>query len=75
MQEGGAENARILRSVLEGETGAARDIVLLNAAAAIYLGGRARDLHEGVRLGEVSIDSGSASARLDALIDATLEAA
>jgi anthranilate phosphoribosyltransferase len=70
-----AENARILRSVLEGETGAARDIVLLNAAAAIYLGGRARDLHEGVRLGEVSIDSGSASARLDALIDATLEVA
>jgi len=69
-----AGNARILRSVLEGETGAARDIVLLNAAAAIYLGGRARDLHEGIRLAEVSIDSGSARARLDALIDATWEA-
>ena len=70
-----AGNARILRSVLEGETGAARDIVLLNAAAAIYLGGRARDLHEGIRLAEVSIDSGSARARLDALINATREAA
>jgi len=69
-----AENARILRSVLEGETGSARDIVLLNAAAAIYLGGRALDLHEGIRLAEVSIDSGSARARLDALIDATREA-
>jgi anthranilate phosphoribosyltransferase len=70
-----AENARILRSVLDGEQGAARDIVLLNAAAAIYVGGRARDLHEGVRLAERSIDSGNARARLDALIDATLEAA
>ena len=70
-----AGNAQILRSVLDGETGAARDIVLLNAAAAIYLGGQAKNLHEGVRLAKVSIDSGSARARLDALIDATQETA
>ncbi|WAC05291.1 MAG: anthranilate phosphoribosyltransferase [Methanoregula sp.] len=70
-----AENARILRSVLDGEAGAARDIVLLNAAAAIYLGGQAQDLHEGIRLAETSINSGNALARLDALIEATREAA
>jgi len=40
-------NARIIREVLKGEHGAARDIVLLNAAAAIYVGGRAGNLHEG----------------------------
>jgi len=70
-----AENARILRSVLDGDRGAARDIVLLNAAAAICVGGRAKDLHEGIRLAAASIDSGRARSRLDALIDATRGAA
>jgi anthranilate phosphoribosyltransferase len=64
------ENARIVREVLQGEKGAARDIVLMNAGAAIYIGGLARDLHEGIRLAAISIDSGNASARLDALVDA-----
>jgi anthranilate phosphoribosyltransferase len=64
------QNARIIRDILRGETGAARDIVLMNAGAAIYVGGRAQDLHEGIRLAAVSIDSGKASARLDALVDA-----
>ncbi len=70
-----AENARILRGVLEGEHGPARDIVLLNAGAAIYLGGRAADLHGGLILATGSIDSGSAVQKLDALIDATRGAA
>jgi anthranilate phosphoribosyltransferase len=70
-----AENARILRSVLEGERGPARDIVLLNAAAAIYLGGRARDLHVGLEHAGSSIDAGSALKKLDALIETTREAA
>jgi len=70
-----AENARILRSVLEGETGPARDIVLLNAAAAIYLGGQARDLHAGLEHAGSSIDTGSALKKLDALIETTREAA
>ena len=48
-----------------------RDIVLMNAGAALYVGGLARDLHEGIRLSAASIDSGNASARLDALIEAT----
>jgi anthranilate phosphoribosyltransferase len=65
------DNARIIRDILEGEQGAPRDIVLMNAGAALYVGGLARDLHEGIRFAAASIDSGNASARLDALVDAT----
>jgi anthranilate phosphoribosyltransferase len=64
-------NARIIRDVLQCEKGAARDIVLMNAGAAIYIGGLAQDLHEGVAMAERSIDSGNACARLEALISAT----
>jgi len=64
-------NAGIIRDILQGERGAARDIVLMNAGAAIYVGGVAQDLHEGIRLATSSIDSGDASARLNALVDAT----
>jgi anthranilate phosphoribosyltransferase len=69
------QNARIIREILAGDRGAGRDIVLLNAGAAIYTGGHVRDLHEGIISAATSIDSGNASARLDALIDATQEAA
>jgi anthranilate phosphoribosyltransferase len=69
------ENARIIRGILDGEHGAARDIVLMNAGAALYVGELARDLHQGIQLAAVSIDSGNASARLDALIEATRGAA
>ncbi len=65
------QNARIIRDILQGERGAARDIVLMNAGAAIYVGGLAQELGEGIRLAAASIDSGDASARLDALVDAT----
>jgi anthranilate phosphoribosyltransferase len=68
-------NARILCEVLDGAHGAARDIVLMNAGAAIYTGGLAKDLHEGIRLAAVSIDSGSARGKLDALVEATRGAA
>jgi anthranilate phosphoribosyltransferase len=68
-------NARIVREILGGEKGAGRDIVLMNAGAAIYVGGRARDLREGIAHSSVSIDSGCALGRLDALIDATRSAA
>jgi len=70
-----ATNARIIRDILGGERGAGRDIVLMNAGAAIYVGGQARDLHEGIVSAGTSIDSGSALARLDALVDATGSAA
>ena len=69
------DNTRIIREILAGERGAGRDIVLMNAGAAIYIGGQARDLHEGIARAGSSIDSGSAGARLDALMDATRGAA
>lgn len=62
-----AENARITRRVLEGEKGARREIVLLNAGAALIAGGRARDWIEGVELAAHSIDSGAAMGKLEAL--------
>lgn len=68
---GPEENARILLCVLSGDGGPARDIVLLNAGAAIYLGGKAGDVARGVALAEASIDSGAALDRLHRLIEAT----
>ncbi len=70
-----AINARITREILGGERGAGRDIVLMNAGAAIYVGGQARDLHEGIARAGISIDSGNALGRLDALVDMTGSAA
>ena len=68
------ENARIIRAILAGEPGPARDIALLNAGAAIYVGGRAATLAEGIRLAADSIDSGNAKGKLEALIQATRSA-
>lgn len=67
------ENAGIARAVLGGEKGAARDIVLANAAAAICVAGRADTLREGVGLAVESIDSGAAMSKLTALQDAAKE--
>jgi anthranilate phosphoribosyltransferase len=61
------ENAAIVRSVLGGETGPRRDVVVLNAAAALLAAGKAADLADGVALARASIDSGRALAALDAL--------
>jgi len=69
------ENARIVRAVLAGKKGAARDVVLMNAGAAIYVGDRAGTLAEGIRLAAGSIDSGKAQGKLDALIASTWGAA
>ena len=62
-----AENAAIVRAVLGGEAGPRRDVVLLNAAAALLAAGKAADLAEGVALARESIDSGRALASLEAL--------
>jgi len=65
-----ARNAAILLSVLRGEErGGARAVVLLNAAAACYVGGLAENLSEGIRLAEDSLDSGKAMAKLELLIE------
>jgi anthranilate phosphoribosyltransferase len=62
------QNAQIIRGLLEGEPGPRRDIVLMNAAAALVAGARARDLKEGVALAGQSIDGGKARGKLEALI-------
>ena len=65
------ENARVLRGVLAGGGGTERALAVLNAAAAIYVGGRAESLSEGVGRAEESIDSGAATATLDKYLDFT----
>ncbi len=66
-----AENAGIIRSVLDGEPGARRNVVLANAAAALVAAGAAADFREGVRLAAHSIDAGSARQRLRSLVEFT----
>jgi anthranilate phosphoribosyltransferase len=61
-------NAVALRSVLDGMPSPFRDVALLNAAAALIVAGRAKNLKEGVALGAQSLDSGAAAARLKNLI-------
>jgi len=62
------ENAAIVRHVLAAEAGPRRDIVLMNAAAALVVGGKAHDFKEGVALAAESVDSGAAAAKLAGLI-------
>lgn len=62
-------NARILREVLDGREGPRRDVVLINAAAAIAVGGRAEDTTAGLELARASIDSGRARQALDRLVE------
>ena len=61
-------NAVALQSVLNGKPSPYRDVALLNAAAALIVAGRAKDLKEGVAIGTKSLDSGAAAARLKHLI-------
>ncbi|WP_094605075.1 Anthranilate phosphoribosyltransferase [Sporomusa silvacetica DSM 10669] len=61
------ENAQIIIRLLKGEQGFKRDIVLLNAAAALVVADAAGDIGEGIELAAKSIDSGSAYTKLEAL--------
>jgi anthranilate phosphoribosyltransferase len=70
-----AENAAVVRAVLGGEPGPRRDFVLLNGAAAIYVGGLAPDLEQGVARAAEAIDSGAAADVLERLIAATVQLA
>ncbi|MBZ4659237.1 MAG: trpD [Desulfacinum sp.] len=75
LRGGSAEdNARMLRAVLEGEKGPRRDVVVLNAAAALVAAGAAEDFRQGVRKAEEAIDGGAAKAKLEALIRFSQEA-
>jgi anthranilate phosphoribosyltransferase len=69
------ENAAASRAVLAGERGPRRDLVLLNAGAAIYVGGRATSLAEGVGKAAEAVDDGAARELLDRLVAATAERA
>lgn len=66
-----AENAQAFRALLDGAPGAYRDAVLFNAAAALVVADRARDLKEGVEIARESIDSGAARGKLKALAELT----
>ncbi len=63
-----AENAAIVRRVLEGEGGPQRDVSLLNAGAAIYVAGGAKDVEEGVARATKAVDSGAAFDVLNRLV-------
>jgi len=63
------ENAKMLRCILNGERGAKRDIVVMNASAALVAGNRASDLKEGAHIAERVIDNGQAQAKLEELIN------
>jgi anthranilate phosphoribosyltransferase len=70
-----AENAAQLRAILAGEKGPLRDIVLLNAAAALIVAEKAKDLRAGVDLAARAIGSGAAQRALDKLVTITNQAA
>jgi anthranilate phosphoribosyltransferase len=73
--DGPDENAQLIRAILSGanksELGPARDLVLINAAAALYLAGIAPDPRHAANLARESIESGHAASKLDALIRET----
>jgi len=68
-----AENAEITKAILSGEKGPKRDAVLMNAGAALYIGGKAESLAEGIKLAAEIIDSGKAMTTLEKLISVSNE--
>jgi len=72
LRGGNAEqSAAIVRGVLQGDKGPARDVVLLNGGAALYVGGSAATIQDGMGLAAESIDSGKASENLARLVEMT----
>lgn len=63
------DNVKIFKDVLMGASGAKRDIVILNAACALYISEKAKDIQEGIKLAQHSIDSGAALNKLKLLIE------
>jgi anthranilate phosphoribosyltransferase len=66
-----AANAAVAREVLSGGRGAARDIVLFNAAAMLLIAERVKDLPDGIQMASHALDSGAAAAVLERLIEAS----
>ncbi|MEK7873015.1 MAG: anthranilate phosphoribosyltransferase, partial [Chloroflexota bacterium] len=69
------ENAQMVRDVLSGKPGPRRDVVVMNAAAALFVSGHARNLSEGARQAEEAIDGGRAAQKLEALVRVSQAAA
>jgi anthranilate phosphoribosyltransferase len=69
------QNAETTRRILAGEPGVSRDLAVLNAGAAIYAGGRADSLGDGVAAAEAAIDAGHAAAALERFVNKTHELA
>jgi anthranilate phosphoribosyltransferase len=67
-------NAKIAHQILAGKKGPKRDIVLVNASAALVAAGKAANFLDGVKLAKKSIDSGAAAAKLEALVQFTQQA-
>ncbi|MBR3525165.1 MAG: anthranilate phosphoribosyltransferase [Lachnospiraceae bacterium] len=63
------ENAAITRGILNGEKGPKRNAVLMNAGAALYIGGKADSMKEGIKAAEELIDSGKAAKTLESIIE------
>jgi anthranilate phosphoribosyltransferase len=61
------QSAAIVQGVLQGDKGPARDVVLLNGGAALYVGGKATSILDGIKLAAESIDSGKAKEKLEQL--------
>ncbi len=68
-----AENAKITQAILNGEKGARRNVILINAAAALTAAGKAIDIAEGIEIAKKSIDDGAAKAKLEQLVRFTVE--
>jgi len=62
------DNAELLRSILSGKKGPCRDIVLMNAAAALVAGDKITTLGQGITLAEQAIDNGKALQKVEELI-------
>ncbi len=68
-----ATNAAIIRRILEGEKSVARDVVVLNAGAVLYIADRVENIEEGVRMAERLIDQGKALQKLTEMIETAKE--
>ncbi|MCP4105728.1 MAG: anthranilate phosphoribosyltransferase [Desulfobacteraceae bacterium] len=67
------QNAEITKKILNGEKGPRRDVILLNASAALVAAGKAENFQEGISLAESSVDEGKAFEKLESLVHFTQE--
>ncbi len=65
------QNAEITRQILDGQKGPKRNVVVMNAGAALYIAGKCATMEEGCRMAEECIDSGKAKAQLERFVRAT----